>query len=150
MNPQLFTKRTGSIYHSQVKRFRERRNKAGKVIQPERKIQYSLDEFRKWIRTTAPWCAYCEARLSFATFCVDHNVPVGRGGSLAMANLAICCGRCNRTKGNLTGQEFRQFMKGIMTFPEAARVDILRRLKQGGAYNRVFYEVHRRARYGQR
>lgn len=141
MNQALFTKRTGSIYQSQVKRFAEKRNKAGKVIRVAREIPFTLDEFRKWVQASfksgPQWvtkCSYCGGKISLITFCVDHDVPVGRGGSLGLANLAMCCQRCNRTKGELTGQEFRQFMKGIMTFPEAARVDILRRLKQGGAY----------------
>jgi 5-methylcytosine-specific restriction endonuclease McrA len=140
MNQALFTKRTYTIYKHQRERFAEKRNKAGKVIRAAREIPYTLPEFRAWVTAKflgAPqWitkCAYCEGKISVVTFCVDHDIPVGRGGALGLANLAMCCARCNRTKGQMSGKAFRQFMQGLMTFPEADRNDVLKRLRAGGA-----------------
>jgi 5-methylcytosine-specific restriction endonuclease McrA len=136
---QLFTKRTYTIYKHQVARFAEKRNKKDKVTRVARPIPYTLAEFRAWVTAQfkggPQWvtkCAYCEGKITLLTFCVDHDVPVGRGGSLGLANLAMCCQRCNNTKGQMTGRAFRQFMAGLATFPEADRNDVLKRLKMGG------------------
>lgn len=40
-------------------------------------------------------CSYCDDAADE----VDHIVPVVRGGSNEDANLAACCGWCNRSKG---------------------------------------------------
>lgn len=40
---------------------------------------------------------------------VDHRVPFSRGGTDAIANLAIACYKCNHLKGPLTEDEFLRF-----------------------------------------
>lgn len=49
-------------------------------------------------------CIYCEVN---AVQCVDHVVPLVRGGSSREGNLAPCCKRCNCSKGGLLVVEWR-------------------------------------------
>ncbi|HRW06739.1 MAG TPA: HNH endonuclease signature motif containing protein [Caldilineaceae bacterium] len=47
-------------------------------------------------------CEYCQARADFATetFAVEHIVPVSRGGTDDLENLALACSGCNSRKYN--------------------------------------------------
>lgn len=63
---------------------------------------YELREYllEKWGRA----CTYCgakEIRLQ-----VEHIVPVARGGSNRVSNLALACKPCNQAKGTQTAGEF--------------------------------------------
>lgn len=52
-------------------------------------------------------CEYCrlpQAALPFATFHIDHIIAEQHGGQGELINLALCCSRCNLSKGpNLSG-----------------------------------------------
>ena len=51
-------------------------------------------------------CEYCRLpqAASRIRFPIDHVVALQHGGPTEAANLALCCGRCNRYKGpNLAG-----------------------------------------------
>lgn len=56
---------------------------------------------------------------------------MARGGSLELANLRGCCDACNRLKGKLLPGEFKALLGLIVQLPEAARSDIVGRLKAG-------------------
>lgn len=49
-------------------------------------------------------CVYCKS--SALSLEVDHVIPVSRGGSNHISNLATSCRECNRSKHNKTGFEF--------------------------------------------
>lgn len=42
---------------------------------------------------------------------VDHLIPISRGGNDERSNLAPACGPCNRSKRDLTPEEFRDRLK---------------------------------------
>lgn len=44
-------------------------------------------------------CCFCECALSFKLATVEHIVPVSRGGTSDLHNLAISCSRCNTERG---------------------------------------------------
>ena len=63
-------------------------------------------------------CAYCGVSLSrfgFAVdhFAVDHVVPLSNGGLHVLENLVIACQPCNRAKGDLSLDEFREWLKAL-------------------------------------
>lgn len=51
-------------------------------------------------------CCYCGD--SKGRLVVDHIIPVARGGSNEVTNLATACNGCNVSKGNRTAQEWEQ------------------------------------------
>jgi 5-methylcytosine-specific restriction endonuclease McrA len=51
-------------------------------------------------------CYYCGIVLSRKTATIDHIVPLSKGGSFALDNLALCCKPCNQSKGNMDCVEF--------------------------------------------
>ncbi len=55
----------------------------------------------------ADCCEYCslpQTALPFARFQVDHIIAEQHGGLSEFSNLALCCARCNLSKGpNLSG-----------------------------------------------
>lgn len=50
-------------------------------------------------------CRYCGIALAFTEVTIDHVMPRSRGGSDKPANLAVCCRRCNSSKGDRTPNE---------------------------------------------
>lgn len=51
-------------------------------------------------------------------------------GAYSWANLALCCERCNRRKGELTAVEFTRLLELVNSFPVAAQKYVLRKLAQ--------------------
>lgn len=52
-------------------------------------------------------CAYCGRYPKVGDRHVDHVVPLSRGGTHSVDNLAIACARCNLAKHTKTEEEFR-------------------------------------------
>lgn len=50
-------------------------------------------------------CVYCRCDI-FATYEVDHIVPLSRGGSNWPHNLQLLCRHCNAAKGDNTHEEY--------------------------------------------
>lgn len=67
-------------------------------------------------------------------FACDHVQPTSRGGLFRLANLCVCCQRCNEIKGLLTADEFAALLALMRAWPERARADVLRRLWAGGRW----------------
>lgn len=51
-------------------------------------------------------CAYCDGASGDPKLEIEHTVPVSRGGTNRISNLAIACHTCNQEKGNKTAAEF--------------------------------------------
>jgi 5-methylcytosine-specific restriction protein A len=57
-------------------------------------------------------CHYCNEVLpNFEDTTLDHRVPISRGGTSHIWNLVLCCGECNKNKGNLTEWEYRNQLR---------------------------------------
>lgn len=44
-------------------------------------------------------------------FTCDHKTPLARGGPDTRPNKVPCCFRCNNLKGDMTANEFRQYVR---------------------------------------
>lgn len=59
-------------------------------------------------------CFYCGIEMTrsgcnrISDFCVDHVIPLKRGGKDTYSNVVACCGGCNTSKGNKTPDEWYQ------------------------------------------
>ncbi len=56
-------------------------------------------------------CAYCMARpLELSEIHLDHRLPISRGGINHPQNLAVCCARCNMSKGAMNDVDFQDLI----------------------------------------
>lgn len=66
---------------------------------------HTAAEWRQRVRSRAGVCHYCR-RPWHGDLHKDHMIPISRGGSDAIDNLAPACGDCNCTKSTMTAPEF--------------------------------------------
>lgn len=134
-----FLRVTSQAYRNMVARVAEKKDKNGRLIRRGRDVPFTLEELREFtmahfrrngeMHWTIP-CAYgCGRQLSLRQIRFEHEIPLSRGGSLALSNIVFSDSDCNTLKGQLNPAEFRALMDGLKTFPEAARRDILGRLR---------------------
>ena len=62
-------------------------------------------------------CPYCGERMERGLAgsrapSRDHRLPTSRGGMHTIANLIVCCRRCNECKGSLDEEEFNAWKDG--------------------------------------
>lgn len=53
-------------------------------------------------------CYLCEKPIEFGQDCIEHKIPISRGGTNARDNLAIAHRSCNAKKHTKTEEEFRK------------------------------------------
>lgn len=75
-------------------------------------------------------CAYCRRKTEMPrlgqpvrnlTATVEHVIPICRGGAQRGSNVTLACSLCNGMKGNMTPQDWNEFM---MMNPEWWRATI--------------------------
>lgn len=52
---------------------------------------------------------FCSVCGSQKRLCIDHIMPVSRGGFTKLENLQVLCEKCNLQKGNMTMAEFNEW-----------------------------------------
>jgi len=111
---QAFHIRSARLHAHMVSRFKQKEDKRGRVMRVGRLVPFTVSELRLWLLEKlggkpdgSARCIYCNTLIFADTLCVDHSVPVSRGGEIGFSNLEVCCDRCNRMKGSLTGVEFK-------------------------------------------
>jgi 5-methylcytosine-specific restriction endonuclease McrA len=60
-------------------------------------------------------CYYCGNPLDEYSRTVDHILPKSRGGVLSKKNKVYSCLQCNQLKGDMTPDEFLEFMGGYVS-----------------------------------
>ena len=80
-------------YRDNSRRYRIRKYQLGGKF-----THKQLDELYK---SQKGLCKYCGVFVGLA-FDLDHIVPLSKGGTSAIENMAITCGKCNRSKRNNT------------------------------------------------
>jgi HNH endonuclease len=90
-----------------------------------------------WIveRAISDRCLYCRRLLTPKNFTIDHRIPIARGGSFYLDNLALCCKPCNYQKGALRADEFVELLEFLDGLMGNAAEDIKRRLTVGGRWS---------------
>lgn len=60
-------------------------------------------------------CPYCEQPMRWTSFqnfpTREHRIPISRGGPKTGPNVFVACHQCNQTKGSMTEEEFRDWIK---------------------------------------
>lgn len=70
-------------------------------------------------------CVYCGKKgLYRRSLCLDHVVPVSKGGKTEVGNLVVCCSGCNMKKGNA---DLADYVRRRLTELDRER-DLLERL----------------------
>lgn len=123
-----------------------------KYIKPKRRSAKSIDSKAKSMQTSyrkytgqtltldrareiiasPPKCPYCNLTIQWNQLSYDHIMPSSRGGEDNQDNLVLCCGICNRQKGNLTGDEYKALLAFLDSYP-IMKESVLLRLRAGGA-----------------
>lgn len=60
----------------------------------------------------------------------DHCIPLSRGGANTLANMIVCCRRCNEDKGSLTQEEYLAVLAGL-----ASRLDHITQARRSREMN---------------
>jgi len=70
---------------------------------------FTADEINALFEQQEGFCFYC-GELLYASFDreihIEHKIPISRGGSSNIENIALSCSKCNLTKGAKTHDEF--------------------------------------------
>ena len=78
----------------------------------KRKPRQISAALRQRIFYKANWtCQYCG--VTNVPLVIDHDIPVARGGTNKAQNLVSSCEPCNRSKGTMTGDEFRKSLEVV-------------------------------------
>jgi 5-methylcytosine-specific restriction endonuclease McrA len=61
---------------------------------------------KEWLEKIALYAGRCFYCGEIKPLTRDHMIPLSRGGTNAIDNIAPACGPCNRRKGTMTATEF--------------------------------------------
>ena len=76
-------------------------------------------------------CPYCNKQIPPLDFSIDHKIPKNRGGTNSLNNLHLVCIKCNKVKGDLTDEEFRQLINFLKDNPIIYE-NLYKRLRMAG------------------
>ena len=76
-------------------------------------------------------CPYCNKIIEPLSFSIDHKIPKNRSGSNELSNLQLIDIKCNKVKGDLTDDEFKQLMEFLKYNPTIYE-NLYRRLRMAG------------------
>ncbi len=94
---------------------------------------YSLEDLRNLLemRLADPVCPYCLGPFTAASYALEYQAPIARGGKFTFRNLEITCHDCSLMKGILDRQEFRELWAAMRSWPKPVRNNFVARLKSG-------------------
>lgn len=86
-------------------------------------------------------CAYCSIEMTRTgkniktDFCIDHIIPIKKGGKKTLNNLAAVCNSCNVKKGKRTLMEYYLYLtsKGIKSPKILAKLGGMATAKKHGS-----------------
>lgn len=71
---------------------------------------FTYEEFFALCNESGWICAYCGCQLDPETATADHMIPLSRGGSNNIENIAASCLSCNCSKKDKTPEEYRLWL----------------------------------------
>lgn len=77
-------------------------------LQPE---SYTSAQFMELFKRVGKKCSYCKKSLTVMTVTADHIVPLSKGGSNRIDNIAPACMSCNLSKGASTDPKWKPFWR---------------------------------------
>jgi len=63
-------------------------------------------------------CEYCHKLIEPLDYSIDHKTPLNKGGTNDIGNLHLTCIKCNKVKGDLTDEQFKDLMGYLADKPE--------------------------------
>lgn len=81
---------------------------------------HTAQEWRAKVQAHGGRCHYC-GRTWGTRLHKDHMMPISRGGSDSIDNLAPACSACNLSKGAMTAAEFRDWATLVGFFDQPRR-----------------------------
>lgn len=87
---------------------KEYRKKIGYKLVPKALIQTVYEENILKYKTLT--CSYCLLPIAFGYDCIEHKIPVSRGGINIKSNLCVACKSCNSKKRNKTAEEYNKII----------------------------------------
>lgn len=101
---------------------------------------FTRDELEAWLieqsfqqKGSGWWCEYrvkCSRALGIAEISLDHKTPYSAIRCTTLDNLAVCCQKCNRTKGDVSAERFQGLVRMLDEWPREERSSVLKRLGQ--------------------
>lgn len=149
IEPRDVTKRASKLFYDIKRRSEPKYWKngrlAGRVRHPGVPVPYMSESFASWllakIGCNAFLCPYCNAPLDVFSMTLDHDVPLGAGGTNETDNLVPCCSDCNTLKGKMTGEQYLLFRRLMRQLHPAAEADVLQRLRSGAMGMRLSQQM---------
>lgn len=95
----------------------------------------NMSKIQKLMQRYNDRCYFCGRTVVIATptnpahATIDHDMPKARGGDNCPLNLLLACVRCNTAKGDMTGMEFKQFIR-TSVLPESYIFHLTERIKK--------------------
>ncbi|HEV3204081.1 MAG TPA: HNH endonuclease signature motif containing protein [Gemmataceae bacterium] len=96
-------------------------------------ITYSLEDLQSLVERhfADSHCPYCQGQLGVGQFTLDHKTPIARGGKYIFKNIEVCCQQCRDLKGFLDGEEFRELLRLLQSWPKPVQNDFRARRGAG-------------------
>ena len=96
-----------------------------------RKLGHNLSVDEILVLMSKNICPYCDKPVESLSWSIDHKLPKNRGGSNELINLHLVCTKCNKVKGDLTDEEFKQLMAFLKEKPIIYE-NLYKRLRMAG------------------
>ena len=72
--------------------------------------KFTIKQWREKIKYYGNCCYLCGKKLNKSNTHLEHRIPISRGGTNWIANIAPACKKCNLSKHTKTEKEFREVM----------------------------------------
>jgi CRISPR/Cas system Type II protein with McrA/HNH and RuvC-like nuclease domain len=108
------------IRNKQLKRYKKRYPEKAKAHKQKRRARkagaegsfsgWELNELFAWQEGRCHYCGeylYSKWEEGRAPYDIEHKIPLSRGGTNYIDNIALACADCNSSKGPLTEEEFK-------------------------------------------